>query len=221
MQTYKILTLSSLISAYSLSVLHFQSLKLSETQSFLIGISGAANYFFSSSPKPVKMISKHRPTKSIAEFSFIFSVVAQTALHLLTLHYVMQEVGVKYTPEKDLNINNDLEFIPTFLNTVVFLFTIVSQNCIFLFNHAGEPFMESLQKKPKYFKALIFPIVIGWVLMLNLNDEISKMLELTFDGIPVEATYKLAGITALVIFGNWGISLADKLLSYGKIYDYI
>ena len=77
------------------------------------------------------------------------------------------------------------------------------------------------KKKPKYFKALIFPIAIGWVLMLNLNDEISKMLELTFDGIPVEATYKLAGVTALVIFGNWGISLAEKLLSYGKIYDYI
>jgi cation-transporting ATPase 13A1 len=51
-QTYKIMALLSLINAYSMSSLHMQALKLSETQMTIMGILGAGYYFCYSSAKP-------------------------------------------------------------------------------------------------------------------------------------------------------------------------
>jgi len=54
-----------------------------------------------------------------------------------------------YRTEEDLKITNDEAFKPTFYNTVVFLMQMLSQACIFLFNHGGEPHMEGLEKSRK------------------------------------------------------------------------
>jgi cation-transporting ATPase 13A1 len=51
-----ILSLQSLISAYSMSVLNFEALKFSETQMTILGITGAANYYYFSNGKIVKEI---------------------------------------------------------------------------------------------------------------------------------------------------------------------
>lgn len=56
----------------------------------------------------------------------------------------MNNIGLKYSSKDDLEINNDEKFIPTFINTAVFLYSFVSQTCIFLFNHSGKPHMEGL-----------------------------------------------------------------------------
>ena len=59
----------------------------------------------------------------------------------------------------ELNVDNDLEFTPTFLNTVVFLIQMLQQSCIFLFNHPGEPHMTRLDIKSKFFKSLVIELV--------------------------------------------------------------
>lgn len=46
------MALQSVLGAYSLSALHMQSLKMSETQMTLMGILGAGYYFCYSSAKP-------------------------------------------------------------------------------------------------------------------------------------------------------------------------
>lgn len=73
-QTYKILSLTSLISAYSLSALHMQALKFSEIQSTILGISAAINYYYFSNSKPLRKISGVKPSKSVFEV-FIFFLI--------------------------------------------------------------------------------------------------------------------------------------------------
>lgn len=221
MQTYKILTLSSLISAYSLSALHMEALKFSEVQSTVLGILGAINYYYFSNAKPLKKLSAERPIKTIRDLYFITSVIGQTVLHLYGMHYALNEIAIKYTPEKDLKVTNDEEFVPTFLNTVVFLFSAVSQTSIFLFNHAGEPHMEGLVKNTRYLKFLIIPLVSSLFLVFNLVPEISELAELSFQDIPYEANIELAKVLGVVVVGNYVLERGLKFLKYKKVYDYI
>ena len=157
----------------------------------------------------------------IWEIYFIISVVGQTLLHLYGISYVVKEIGIHYTPEKDLNIKNDEEFIPTFCNTVVFLFSLISQTSIFLFNHAGEPHMESLSKNSKHLKSLIVPLIVGIALIFNASEDISYMMELNFNGIPFEANLKLFYVSFVVVVGTWVLEKGLKFIKYGKIFDFI
>jgi len=220
-QTYKILTLSSLISAYSLSALHLEALKFSEIQSTCLGILGAINYYYFSNSKPLKKLSPERPIKTIRNWYFIVSIVGQTFLHLYGMHYAVKEIGIRYTPEKDLKVNNDEEFVPTFLNTVVFLFSMVSQTSIFLFNHAGEPHMEGLVKNRRYLKFLVWPLIASLFLVFNLVPDISEMAELSFKDVPFQANIELATVLGIVIGGNYVLERGLKFMKYGKLYEFI
>lgn len=55
-QTYRILTLQSLIYAYSMATLHLENLKTSDTQNTIMGVFGAY-YFFQLSNSKVKTLS--------------------------------------------------------------------------------------------------------------------------------------------------------------------
>ena len=220
-QTYKILTLSSLVAAYSLTSLHMQALKFSELQSTIIGISAAVNYYFFSNCQPLKKLHATRPSTRLFEPYFIVSVVGQTALHLYTMDWVVQHIGVKYSSEEDLKITNDQEFIQTFLNTVVFLFSLLSQTCIFLFNYGGEPFMESLATNRKFLKFLLAPAGLSVLLALDLSDDLSYVFELKFKGVKEEAKYELFMVFVIVITVNYVWERVLKFLKYRKIYDWI
>lgn len=65
MQSYKIVTLTSLISAYCLCFLHLENLKFSDYQNTLMGLYGTYLYFMLSSGKPVKELPSDRPAQTI------------------------------------------------------------------------------------------------------------------------------------------------------------
>lgn len=115
------MALQSVLGAYSLSALHMQSLKMSETQMTLMGILGAGYYFCYSSAKPQRHLSNVKPSFSIFEFSFLFSLLFQIILHLWAMDYAINTIALPHMTKAELEINNDTEFKPTFLNTVVFL----------------------------------------------------------------------------------------------------
>jgi cation-transporting ATPase 13A1 len=169
----------------------------------------------------LKKLSSERPIKTIRNWYFIISIVGQTVLHLYGMHYAVYEIGLKYTPEKHLKVTNDEEFVPTFLNTVVFLFSMVSQTSIFLFNHAGEPHMEGLAKNKRYLKFLIIPLFVSVFLVFNLFPEISDMAELYFKEVPYEANLDLAKVLGIVIVGNYVLERGLKFMKYRKFYEFI
>lgn len=79
-----------------------------------------------------------------------------------------------------LEVNHDAEFVPTWLNTVAFFINFVSMQCIFLFNHPGQPFSESLLSNKKYLKILIIPLLICLMVCQNVSQDVNYMLELNF-----------------------------------------
>jgi len=127
-QTYKILTLSSLLSAYSMSALHLEALKFSETQMTILGVTAAANYYYFSNTKPVKQLPRERPPRTIFDLYFVTSVVGQLGLHFYGMEVAAKRIAHKYAPVQltEEKVTNDEAFVPTFFNTVVFLFSLVS-----------------------------------------------------------------------------------------------
>lgn len=71
------------------------------------------------------------------------------------MDYAINKIAMPHMSKAELEINNDLEFKPTFLNTVVFLMQLLQQSCVFLFNHPGEPHMKKLDTSSKFFKSLV------------------------------------------------------------------
>jgi len=87
----------------------------------IMGILGAGYYFCYSSAKPQRQLSAIKPSFTIFEWSFLISLVLQISLHVFTMDYAIHYIGIHYSSAAELLIDNDAEFKPTFLNTVVFL----------------------------------------------------------------------------------------------------
>ncbi|CAD8051496.1 unnamed protein product [Paramecium sonneborni] len=219
-QTYKIMALQSVLNAYSLSALHMQSLKMSETQMTLMGILGAAYYFCYSSAKPQKTLSKIKPSFSIFEFSFFISLTLQVILHIWSMHYAIHHIAMPNMTDIEKEIKNDTEFKPTFLNTTVFLLQLLQQSCIFLFNHPGEPHMQKIDVNSKFFKSLFIPLVLCIISAFNYSEMLNSYLELTFPS-SEEPSVQLTMLCLFVTITNWLIEKGTKTLKYKKWYGFI
>ena len=137
------------------------------------------------------------------------------------MHYAVQNIAVKYSSDKDLEVKNDEEFVPTFFNTVIFLFSLLSQNCTFLFNYSGQPFMQSISENGKYLKWLLIPIGVCFFLAANLSPGISEQLSLKFDDVPDEAIFQMVVLFAIVTILNYAIDRGTKYMKYKKFYGWI
>ncbi|CAK72470.1 unnamed protein product (macronuclear) [Paramecium tetraurelia] len=219
-QTYKIMALQSVLNAYSLSALHMQSLKMSETQMTLMGILGAAYYFCYSSAKAQRNLSKVKPSFSIFEFSFFISLTLQIVLHVWSMHFAIHHIAMPNMTIEEKEIKNELEFKPTFLNTTVFLLQLLQQSCIFLFNHPGEPHMQKIDVRSKFFKSLFVPLILCIISAFNYSDILNSYLELTFPQ-NQEVSLQLTLLCIFVTAANWVIEKGTKTLKYKKWYGFI
>jgi len=72
---YKILAMSSLISAYSMSAMYLDGVKNSDFQATVAGMGMGALFMIISLSKPIKELSKIRPAKRLFHWSFILTVI--------------------------------------------------------------------------------------------------------------------------------------------------
>lgn len=142
-QTYKILAISSMIQAYSLAEMNLTNLKYSERQSLVLGVLASINFYFFSNAKPLKKISNVRAPHTIWNIWFGISFFGQIIIFLGVNYYALNYIGLNkdYLPEEDKNISADAEFKRSFVNTVILLFSAISQSVVFIVNHGGEPHM--------------------------------------------------------------------------------
>jgi len=219
-QTYRILSMSCLISAYSMSALHMQKTKFSETQSTIMGILGAVNYYFYSNTKPLKILSKIRPPNTIFEPYFIFSVVGQVGLQLYYMNLIVHGIALKYSFAEEILMIDDEEFKPTFINTVVFLYQLIGQTCIFLFNYGGRPFMESLTDNKKYLKVLFVTLIGTFLLAANISDDLSYSFDLSFKVTDQQAITDLLKYLGQMVVLQYVYEKTLKFFKYRKLYDW-
>ena len=90
-----------------------------------------------------------------------------------------------------------------------------------MFNNAGEPHIQGLQKNPKYLKFLLFCIAFCFFFALNMSNDFSEYLELTFKGVPETANYELAFLFIIVAAGTYGLEMTLRYLKYKTLFGYI
>ncbi|XP_020086231.1 probable manganese-transporting ATPase PDR2 [Ananas comosus] len=171
LQMFKILGLNCLATAYVLSVMYLDGVKLGDVQATISGIFTAAFFLFISHARPLPTLSAARPHPNIFCAYVLLSLLGQFAMHLLFLISVVNEAS-KYMPEEC--IEPDSDFHPNMVNTVSYMVNMMIQVATFAVNYMGHPFNQSIsENKPfKYalFAAVGFFTVITSDMFRDLND---------------------------------------------------
>ncbi|CAL9770284.1 unnamed protein product [Musa acuminata subsp. burmannicoides] len=171
LQMFKILGLNCLATAYVLSVMYLDGVKLGDVQATISGIFTAAFFLFISHARPLQTLSSARPHPNIFCAYVFLSLIGQFAMHLFFLITSVNEAS-KFMPEEC--IEPDSDFHPNLVNTVSYMVNMMIQVATFAVNYMGHPFNQSIpENKPfKYalFAAVGFFTVITSDLFRDLND---------------------------------------------------
>ncbi|CAK9168757.1 unnamed protein product [Ilex paraguariensis] len=178
LQMFKILGLNCLATAYVLSVMHLDGVKLGDVQATISGVFTAAYFLFISHARPLPTLSAERPHPNIFCSYVFFSLLGQFALHLFFLVSSVRE-SAKYMPDEC--IEPDSDFHPNLVNTVSYMVNMMIQVATFAVNYMGHPFNQSILENKPFLYALLavigFFTVVTSDLFRNLNDWL-KMVSL-------------------------------------------
>ncbi|KAF2070934.1 hypothetical protein CYY_007740 [Polysphondylium violaceum] len=174
-QMYKILALNSLITAYGLSVLYLQGVKLGDTQATISGMLIAFCFLFISTSKPLMSLAKKRPNPNLFSPYMMFSILLQFALHLSCLIFIVNQSHIR---EPNAKPDPDSPFSPNLLNSAVFLISNAMQVATFAVNYKGHPFMQSLFENKPLLYSLSFVWGLGLVLASEMIPDLNQFLEL-------------------------------------------
>ena len=121
-QMYKILSLNSLISAYTMSALYLDGVKMGDYQATYMGMGISFLFVFRSFTQPLKNLQKERPPTSIFHWSLTVSVFSQFVIHLYVLKYLVDLCEPYIDRENDDSLVPDGEFKPNIKNSVMFIY---------------------------------------------------------------------------------------------------
>uniref|UniRef100_A0A6N2LIY5 P-type ATPase A domain-containing protein n=1 Tax=Salix viminalis TaxID=40686 RepID=A0A6N2LIY5_SALVM len=171
LQMFKILGLNCLATAYVLSVMYLDGVKLGDVQATISGVFTAAFFLFISQARPLPTLSAERPHPNIFCFYVFLSLMGQFAIHLLFLMSSVKSAE-KYMPDEC--IEPDSEFHPNLVNTVSYMVSMMLQLATFAVNYIGHPFNQSITESKPFLYALLaasgFFTVITSDLFRGLND---------------------------------------------------
>lgn len=205
-QMYKILALNCLISAYSLSVIYLAGVKFGDGQATVSGLLLSVCFLSISRGKPLEKLSKERPQPGIFNIYIMGSILGQFAVHILTLVYITTEI-YKIEP-REPQVDLEKEFVPSLLNTGIFMVQLAQQVSTFVVNYQGEPFRENIKNN----KGMYYGIVGVSVLALCGSTEFIPELNAAMKFVPMDDIFKmkLTGTLLLDFFGSWAFELFFK-----------
>lgn len=139
-QMYKILSLNSLISAYTMSALYLDGIKMGDYQATYMGMGISFIFIFLSFTTPIKKLQKERSPSSIFHWSLVVSVAIQFAVHMYVLVYFSNLCEPFIDRENDESLIPDGEFKPNLKNSVFFIYQWWLQCTVVACNYSGWPF---------------------------------------------------------------------------------
>jgi cation-transporting ATPase 13A1 len=175
LQMFRILALNCLISAYSLSVLYLDGIKIGDTQATLTGILVASCFLFITQSEPLSTLSKKRPVANIFSLYMFFALLGQFLVHMWALRFVVHLAKENYFGDV---LKPDAKFFPNLLNTAVFLISNSMQIATFAVNYEGHPFMDSLIENRSLFGSLVACGLITTVATLELFPPFNAFIQL-------------------------------------------
>lgn len=170
-QMFKILGLNCLATAYVLSVMYLDGVKLGDVQATISGLFTAAFFLFISHARPLTLLSAERPHTHIFCAYVFLSLLGQFAIHI-TFLIAMTKAAEEFMPEECIEPDSDFE--PNLVNTVSYMANMMIQVATFAVNYMGHPFNQSIRENKAFFYALtsaaIFFTLITSDTFRSLND---------------------------------------------------
>ncbi|KDD73618.1 hypothetical protein H632_c1996p0 [Helicosporidium sp. ATCC 50920] len=205
-QMFKILGLLCLSTAYSLSVMYMDGIKLGDMQATLSGVLTAGMFFFISHAKPLERLAPQRPHGRVFSPYVFSSLLGQFAVHIAFLALV-QRWAHAVMPREERQLP-DAEFAPNLINTVCFLVNFVVQTITFAVNYAGEPFATPLRENALFFRSVKWAALSYVALVLDVPPGVRTWFSLV--PIPAAMQAVLLGGAAAVYFLTQAIERAAK-----------
>lgn len=175
LQMFKILGLNCLATAYVLSVMYLDGVKLGDVQATISGVFTAAFFLFISHAKPLPTLSSERPHPNIFCYYVFLSLLGQFSLHILFLISSVKEAE-KYMPEEC--IEPDSSFHPNLVNTVSYMVNMMIQVATFAVNYMGHPFNQSISENKPFCYALLAAVAFFTAITSDLFRDLNDWLKL-------------------------------------------
>ncbi|KAK2987746.1 hypothetical protein RJ640_016341 [Escallonia rubra] len=175
LQMFKILGLNCLATAYVLSVMYLDGVKLGDVQATISGVFTAAFFLFISHARPLPTLSAERPHPNIFCAYVLLSLLGQFALHIFFLISSVKEAG-KYMPDEC--IEPDSSFHPNLVNTVSYMVNMMIQVATFAVNYMGHPFNQSISENKPFLYALLAAVGFFTVITSDLFRDLNDWLKL-------------------------------------------
>lgn len=199
LQMFKILGLNCLATAYVLSVMHLDGVKLGDTQATISGAFTAAFFLFISHAKPLETLSAQRPQPNIFNLYVVLSILGQFAVHLTFLVFAVEGARA-FMPEECIEPNSP--FHANLVNTVSYMSNMMIQVATFAVNYIGHPFNQSIKENRPFFYALSSAAVFFTVLTSDTWRDLNDMMELV--PLPQPFGVKLLGMAGLMMVACYG-----------------
>lgn len=190
MQMFKILGLLSLSTAYSLSVLYLDGIKLGDMQATLAGVLTAGMFFFISNAKPLDSIARERPHPRIFSMYMFVSLMGQFAIHMAFLMHMQYTAHDIMDPEERQEPGGD--FKPNLVNTVCFLTNFAIQTMTFAVNYVGKPFTTPLMENTLFALSVRYSVGMYVLLVLDIISGMNGWFSLV--PLPPLLKYKAIGL---------------------------
>ncbi|KAK7316886.1 hypothetical protein RJT34_00666 [Clitoria ternatea] len=194
LQMFKILGLNCLATAYVLSVMYLDGVKLGDIQATISGVFTAAFFLFISHARPLPTLSAERPHPNIFCAYVFLSLLGQFAIHLFFLISSVKEAE-KYMPDEC--IEPDADFHPNLVNTVSYMVSMMLQVATFAVNYMGHPFNQSIPENKPFLYALVAAVAFFTAITSDLLRDLNDWLKLV--PLPVGLRNKLL-IWAFLMF---------------------
>ncbi|GMH40341.1 hypothetical protein BSKO_08245 [Bryopsis sp. KO-2023] len=207
-QMFKILGLMSLSSAFSLSVMSLEGVKIGDVQATVTGLLSAAMFFFLSNSQPLSQLSAVRPHPNIFCFYVFLSVLGQFAMHLFFLVY-MYFAALESMPAKE-NQTFEHDFKPNLVNTVCFLVNFIIQIITFSVNYAGYPFVAAINDNKPFHRSLVISGAFCFALLVDAVPGLVEMLEMV--SIPLALRGKMCSLVVIDFAVTYGLERALRKL---------
>ncbi|CXH89432.1 cation transporting ATPase, putative [Plasmodium berghei] len=159
---YKLMIINSLITAFSVSILTLDGVKLSDAQTTVISLLYTTFIVLISKTTPLESISSYAPPNSLFNITVVLSLLCQVIVHFSILIYGWIVASSFRDPYYVPDLKGD--FSPNIVNTCIYYLIYCINLSIFLCNYEGLPFMLPLHKN----KELVY-IFIGNFFFLFLN----------------------------------------------------
>eukprot|EP00930_Biecheleria_cincta_P040191 TRINITY_DN27558_c0_g1_i1.p1 TRINITY_DN27558_c0_g1~~TRINITY_DN27558_c0_g1_i1.p1 ORF type:complete len:1200 (+),score=249.31 TRINITY_DN27558_c0_g1_i1:136-3735(+) len=175
---YKIMGLNSILSAFAMSALTLDGVKLGDSQTAVESIFTSMCFFLVSRSSPAKQLAKQQPISSVFAWPVMLTLAVQLVIHVFVL-YSGWQLSTSHR-SKDFKRDLEGEFEPNLTNTVVFLLMASMHASSFLANYDGHPFMQPLSaNKPLMYSLLLFVAIIvacAAEVIPDLNSSMSLVL---------------------------------------------